>query len=354
MAHTLIVRYNRIGDALITLPLIYDLANKYKNDKFTVLSYCKFEFLFKYMPSNVTFIPMIAKSQTGMFRGVSYLIKREIFVWKMKRLVKQFDKIAMLQFDTYEKKLYKYFSDKQKENTAFSDNSGTRLKKNKHNSQDYLSMTDLHIETFNLLGYNDIKPFYNSSLLKNSDITNLSKRLKLDLSKKIIAIAPFSREKSKIYPLDKMEKVANYFANNPDKYQVLILGGGKKEDAIINSWIKKSPNIISLINKLSFEDEVHLISHSNVVLTMDSANLHLASLLDIPVISIWGATIPQCGYYPKKEPLDMAIIKDVNCQPCSLFGKEDCTNPKLYDCLDINPQVVIDKVESVLKDNTSK
>jgi hypothetical protein len=64
--------------------------------------------------------------------------------------------------------------------------------------------------------------------------------------------------------------------------------------------------------------------------------------------ALWGATTPQCGYYPEKEPQEQAIVKGIACQPCSLFGENPCTNPELYDCLSIEPEIVIDKVKEIL------
>ena len=42
--------------------------------------------------------------------------------------------------------------------------------------------------------------------------------------------------------------------------------------------------------------ELNLMSHLDVMLSMDSANMHLASLVNIPVVSVWGATHPYAGF----------------------------------------------------------
>ncbi|MCC8173426.1 MAG: hypothetical protein LIO65_03280 [Odoribacter sp.] len=82
MAKTLIIRHHRIGDALIALPLIISLANKYKEDEFTVISNKRFKSLFEMMPENVTYIPMVVRKSSGMFRGVSFLFRRWFFIKK--------------------------------------------------------------------------------------------------------------------------------------------------------------------------------------------------------------------------------------------------------------------------------
>jgi ADP-heptose:LPS heptosyltransferase len=57
---------------------------------------------------------------------------------------------------------------------------------------------------------------------------------------------------------------------------------------------------------------------------MDSANMHLASLFGIPVVSIWGATHPFAGFYGWAQPEKNAIGVELPCRPCSVFGNKPC------------------------------
>lgn len=346
MANVLLIRYHRIGDALIVLPLIYSLARKYPEDTFTALSNVRFRPLFEHMPANVNYIPMVEKKPSGFLRGLSYIIRRELFFLKMKRKVKSFDKVAMFQFDTFEKKLQPYFSKDAR--ISIEDAKDFFLKSRLLNKcSDGLTVMKIHKEVLSRLGYENIDISHDLSALKNQDIGYLYKKLGIDESRKRIAIAPFSKEKSKIYPTDNLKKVVEYFAKKED-YQVLILGGGKKEQKKVDRLISEYPSIISLINRISFSEEILLVAQSHVVLTMDSANLHLASLLDTPVLSVWGSTAPENGYYPEKESTDNAIIKRLDCQPCSIFGQSECTNSKQYECLDIDPGLIIDKIKHIV------
>ncbi|MCC8173428.1 MAG: glycosyltransferase family 9 protein, partial [Odoribacter sp.] len=83
---------------------------------------------------------------------------------------------------------------------------------------------------------------------------------------------------------------------------------------------KKYPSIVSLIEKVSYENEILLIAKCSAMVCMDSSNMHLASLLRVPIISIWGATVPEVGFYPPYEKIENTIVKRLNCQPCSFFG----------------------------------
>lgn len=350
MAKTLIVRYHRIGDAIIVLPLVYALAKKYPEDSFTVLSYERFESLFKAMPPNVSFEPMVRRSYSGVFRGVSYLIRRKLFLARMKSFARQFDKIAFLQYEPFEQKIHESIRESGKDiQVEYTDEKPFLSEERLENKcWDGMTMIGLHKYTLSKLGYTGLEPHSDPSLIKKKEYPELYAKLGIDNAKMRIAIAPFSKEKTKIYPLDRMEKIVAHFAAQPDKYQVLILGGGIKEKNFVDTWVRKFPNIISLIDTVSFAEEVILIAQSSLTLSMDSANLHLASFMHTPVFSIWGATAPQNGFYPSKENIGYAIIRHLDCQPCSIFGGKPCARPQQYECLDIAPEEIISKMEKAL------
>ncbi|SBW05145.1 glycosyltransferase family 9 protein [uncultured Dysgonomonas sp.] len=349
MANTLIIRYHRIGDALIVLPLIVSLATKYKEDTFTILTNERFNTFLEVMPPNVVFKPMISKKSKGAFRGLVFSIKKRLFSAKMKSFANSFDKIAFLQYDIIEQKLHKSILQNNlnieialtNENRFFSEE---RIP-NKCN--DGLTMIDLHKEALANLGYNGLQPIFNPMAIKKRDSDKLFNKLNISSNKKLIAISPFSKERTKIYPLNKMEEVISYFSKK-DEYQVLIFGGGIREKKQVDAWIETYPSVISLIDRISFDEETTVMAKCSIALTMDSANLHLAALLNVSVISIWGATAPQNGYYPSNLDRKDALIKDLSCQPCSIFGNKPCSNPKTFDCLDINSKIVIQRIENIL------
>lgn len=348
MANTLIMRYNRIGDALITLPLIYGLATKYKNDSFTVVSNQLLKPLFQLMPSNVIYIAKPEKQSNGIFRGIQYSLKKKLFVKKIKEHLVDIHKIAFFAYNTIEKKIEK---SAQLKSIMIGITDEPQFQSAEHllnGNPNKVHIIDFHKKALSDIGYNDIVPMFDPSLLKNRDIDYLYHRLNLFSSKKMIGIAPFSVEEGKMYPLDKMAKVIEYYSNKSD-CQVLVLGGGKKEKDLIDKICEKYSSVVSLINRLSFEEEILLIAKCSVVLSMDSANLHLASLLNTPVVSIWGSTSPINGYYPQKEDNRNIIMKNLDCQPCSLWGRSPCIRDIKYECLDISPQIIINKIDELLK-----
>ena len=61
------------------------------------------------------------------------------------------------------------------------------------------------------------------------------------------------------------------------------------------------------------------------MISMDSANMHLASLVGTRCISVWGQTHPYAGFlgYGQSEE-DIVQVNDLSCRPCSVFGNKEC------------------------------
>lgn len=146
---------------------------------------------------------------------------------------------------------------------------------------------------------------------------------------KAIGIAPFATFKSKMYPIEKMKIVAKKLAE--DGYKIYLFGGGKKEVDELKTWENFHPNIQSLAGKLKFEEELDAIAKLQVMVSMDSANMHLASLKGTRTISIWGGTHPFAGFLGYGQSYDDVIQDEtLTCRPTSIFGKD----PKGFEDLD--------------------
>lgn len=165
---------------------------------------------------------------------------------------------------------------------------------------------------------------------------------------KWVAIAPFAKHKGKIYPLDKMEQVVKALSNTPD-LKIFLFGAGDYERKILADWADKYPGVVSLADKRhGFLKELSLLSHCNAMVSMDSANMHLASLVGLPVISIWGATHPYCGFLGFGQDEKNAVQLNMACRPCSVFGNKPCHSHD-YFCLNgIRPEMILNALYRVI------
>lgn len=167
---------------------------------------------------------------------------------------------------------------------------------------------------------------------------------------KWVGIAPFAKHEGKIYPPEMMEKVVATLSGRPD-VRVFLFGGGDKEREILDNWASRYPRVTSLAAKrLGFPVELALASWLDVMVSMDSANMHLASLVATPVVSVWGATHPYCGFKGWRQKEEDIIQLPMTCRPCSVFGNKPCFRGD-YLCLrGIAPQSILSRVEKHIGD----
>ena len=137
-----------------------------------------------------------------------------------------------------------------------------------------------------------------------------------------IGFAPFAQHQGKMLPLEKSFELAKILSK---KHKVYFFGGGKSEIEILESWVKQIPNTENFAGKLSIKEELKKISEVETMISMDSANMHLASLVGTRCVSVWGSTHPFAGFlgYGQNEN-DAVQIKDLTCRPCSVFGDKAC------------------------------
>lgn len=164
-----------------------------------------------------------------------------------------------------------------------------------------------------------------------------------------VGIAPFAKHQGKIYPPELMEQVVKALSERPGM-KIFLFGGGDREREILDGWAARYPGVISLAAKrLGFPVELALASHLDVMVSMDSANMHLASLVATPVVSVWGATHPYCGFKGWRQKEEDIIQLPMTCRPCSVFGNKPCFRG-VYHCLRaISPQSILSRVDRHLE-----
>lgn len=170
-------------------------------------------------------------------------------------------------------------------------------------------------------------------------------------SERWIGIAPFAKHEGKIYPIDQMEQVVRALSGRKGT-KLFLFGGGPYENKILSEWARKYPCTVSLAGqKHGFPVELALMHEMDAVLTMDSANMHLAALTGAPVVSIWGATHPYCGFSGWHVPVKDNIQLPVPCRPCSVFGNKPCISGDFHCLRAIKPQSIVDHIEKLIEES---
>ena len=204
------------------------------------------------------------------------------------------------------------------------------------------TMVERHVETFKKLGFSvDLSlPNFPEKAILSEEILSISGKKD---NFKCIGIAPFAQYESKVYPLDLMQKVIDNLAENGN-YKLFLFGGGKEETEKLNTLAKQRENIVVVAGKLKFNQELQLISNLDVMLSMDSGNAHIAAMLGVKVITLWGATHPFAGFAPFNQPLENCLTADREkypLLPTSVYG-----NKKVEGYEDVMRSI---SVESIVK-----
>lgn len=206
------------------------------------------------------------------------------------------------------------------------------------------TMFERHAKVFAELGFPlDLSnPIFPEKAILSSDILDI---IIGNENQKLIGIAPFAQYKSKVYPLDLMKEVIAKLAEN-SSYKILLFGGGMKEIEILDSLSESFENVINVAGKIKFQQELQLISNLDVMLSMDSGNAHIAAMLGVKVITLWGATHPYAGFLPFNQSLENALTSDRNQYPklpTSVYGNKVVEGYE--DAMrTILPQKVVEKV----------
>ena len=196
-----------------------------------------------------------------------------------------------------------------------------------------------YVEVFSRLGFAldvdkhefPIKPGLSKSSLE----------IELPADRKWIGIAPFALHTGKTYPLDLMQRVVAYLQQ---QHTVFLFGHGSKEAAQIHIWAKAYPHVIPHALEMPFSDQLDLIANLDAMISMDSANGHLAANFGVPVITLWGMTHPFLGFSAFGQNNHLLVNREKFPKvPTSVYGEKV---PKGYrDAMrTIKPEEVIEMV----------
>lgn len=122
--------------------------------------------------------------------------------------------------------------------------------------------------------------------------------------------------------------------------KLVIIGG--KEDAAIASEISNlfPEKVINLAGKLNLHQSAAVIKKGRVLITHDTGMMHIASALKIPIVVIWGNTVPELGMYPyygrHEVPYRSMEVKGLSCRPCSKLGYAACPKQH-FNCMNLQP-----------------
>lgn len=334
------IRLSAMGDVAMTVPVLQVLAQTYPDLKITVVSRPFFKPLFNEIPN----LDFLEADVYGRHKRMGLLkLAKEASLLGV-------DAVADLHNVIRSKIITKYLRFKGL-NTAAIDKGRTEKKalvnaKGKE-IQPLKTTHQRYADVFEKLGF---------PIDLNRHLPSTRKRLSPKLtamlgveSKKLIGIAPFAAHVGKMYPLKLMSEVIRAL-DDTDKYRIFLFGGGKKEIKQLKQLETPFANVLSVAGKLSFEEELALISNLDLMLSMDSGNGHLAAVYGIPVLTLWGVTHPYAGFAPFNQLESNQLLADRTKYPLiptSIYGNK---YPNGYEAAmeTISPETILKRIGGVL------
>ncbi len=162
---------------------------------------------------------------------------------------------------------------------------------------------------------------------------------------RFVAIAPGSIWGSKRWP-HYGALAARITAHGP----VVVVGG--PEDAGLGDEIvgavkdgQGRSRAVNVCGKLTLRQSAALIGRAALLVTNDSAPLHVATAMGTPIVAIFGPTLPEFGFGPLRSG-DVALgVTGLECRPCSRHGPPRCPLGHHRCMRDLAPDVVAAAIE---------
>ena len=331
--HILVIRLSAMGDVAMTVPVLRAFSLQHPETKITVVSRPFFKPFFDGI-SNVEFFGVDLNKRHKGFLGLTRLYS------DLKKL--KIDAVADLHNVLRSKVVRTFFALSGKKVAAT--DKGRVAKKALTRLENKIlkpvkAIIERHCSTFEKLGFpiDLTNPQFPEKAILSEEITAITG----DKSKNWIGIAPFAQYEGKVYPIDLMQKVIDELAKNQNQ-TIFLFGGGEKEIHLLNQLQNQQANVIVLAGKLKFKQELEVISNLDVMLSMDSGNAHIAAMLGVKVITLWGATHPYAGFKPFNQPDAFCLTSDREkfpLLPTSIYG-----NKKVAGYEDVMRTISVEKV----------
>lgn len=313
----LIIRFSSFGDIVLTYPFITLLRKSFPDTYIDFLT-------------KEPYVPLI-----NMHRDISNIIEyKNEKIGELRKIIKKNDYDLILDLH---KNIRSYLS------TNFIKPEVIRYKKN--------TIKKLLLVAFKINLFEFAVPVYRryldvlNEIHFQDNLNFITTNLEFDKSRKIkepyILIAPSSKHFTKTFPKEKFENVIQNLVNK----KIVLIGDKSERDMdICNYLAKKFPEIINYCGKTDYYLLTNLIYNSEMVICNDSGVLHLAEAFGKKIISFFGSTVKEFGFFPQLPTSIVFENNELDCRPCTHIGRESCPKGHFKCMKDLNENEIINKI----------
>ncbi len=305
--HILVIRFSALGDVAMTVPVIWALAKQYPELRITVLSRPASRPFFEDLAPNVNFMGADIKGEYHGVGGLNSLYRR----LKAKQFTAVADLHNVLRSEYLRLRFKLGFFNVQHIDKHRS--LRRKLVKAKDKSRQVPLPTSFqnYIDVFDKLGYpidrkylcfrtifqdiqkqestENMMDQHHNLMLPKGNLNMLPKAIGPKRSwEQWIGMAPFAAHKGKILPLEKMLQTIKMLTQQYPKCRIFLFGRGPQEEDVFDQWTKQVPQAVFVGKELeNMYQELILMSHLDVMVSMDSFSFHMLSLTASRVFSGW-------------------------------------------------------------------
>jgi len=337
-ARILIIRFSSIGDILLTTPFIRQVRTKFPQARIDYVIKEQFWDLIRFNPhiNNI------------------YKLKSESGIEGLKQLTEELQKNDYDYVFDLHGSLRSNFICKRLKNPTI-----TKINKNKLNRallvyikwnryKAVVPIPQRYLDVGKFAGISD--DFYGLEIFwkdgvekKKTDILINNKIYK----KPYIVLVPGAGYFTKQWPVEYFKEFIKSFTEKRDEKIVLL---GNKNEKALNETLLISKQVRNLSGKLSLLEAATIINDSKALLSNDSGMMHMAGAVNTPLVSVFGSTSRELGFFPYRSKSQVVENNELWCRPCSHIGRKKCPLSHFKCMRSLKPELVFEKFVNMMED----
>lgn len=336
----LVIRTSALGDVAMVVPVLHNIVAENPEAKFTVLTTGWLAPMFE----NIDRVTVVAPDFKGNHKGFLGLYR----LYKELKRERVFDAVLDLHSVIRSRVISSFFALSGVK--IYRIDKGGKLKKQIVKTKKLIELEHSSVRYQNVFKDAGLNFTALTPTPYTGDIDHILGQLNVKKSDYIIGIAPFAAHDSKAWGEHNLEKLLSIIESD-NRFGVVLFGGGSEEKRRLDEIAIKYSSVESMVGRYKFGEELKLISKLDLMLAMDSSNMHLAAISGVKVISIWGGTDPCFGFSPMFQSETNSLVNrelEQGCHPCSVYGSKRCVHSEKFCMNTITPEMVFEKILKVV------